>query len=177
MAKENKLAHTVELQDVRDSHKVVLDIRATPDECLALAKRCDILEIKDLNAHIVLNQGGRSDLFRITGELQAHVVQACGVNGSPVKEAVAESFNEVLTTDPTALAAEDETDDDVEQPVELIENDKLDLGEIITQWLVLSLNPFPRSDAPAFEHIEQIEGVSGERMHTPFSVLENLKKK
>jgi uncharacterized metal-binding protein YceD (DUF177 family) len=176
MAVKGKLAHYIDLADVRDSHKVVLDIRPTREEYTELALRCGILEVKDLDAHITLTQGAKPDLFRIEGELHASVVQACGVSFTPVAEKIHESFDEILTTDPKALDAPEETDENPNQPVELIENDHVDLGDIIAQWLAVSLNPYPRSDTPEFAHIEQKENESGEKTHTPFSVLEKLKK-
>jgi uncharacterized metal-binding protein YceD (DUF177 family) len=169
-------AHIVDLQEIRDKRKIVLDLRLTKEEAIQLAKRSDILEVKDLNAHITLSVGKRPDLFRIECELHANVVQACGVTLTPVKEEIRESFDEMVTTDPTALDAPEDTDTDPEQPVELIENERIDLDEVIAQWLVISLNPYPRSDAPEFIHIEQKENEKGELTHTPFSILGKLKK-
>jgi hypothetical protein len=41
-----------------------------------------------------------------------------------------------------------------DKPVELIQGDSIDIGEVVAQWLALALNPYPRSDAPTFEYIE-----------------------
>lgn len=174
--KKTHLNQVFDLQEIRDQRRISLEIAPTAEELVALAQRCKILDIKDLAARVTLTLGNRVDLFRVEGTLKAHVIQACSVTLAPVKETINESFNEVLTTDESALAAPEDMDDDINQPVELIENDKLDIGEIIAQWLAVSLDPYPRSDAPEFAHIEANIGETGEKTHTPFSVLEKLKK-
>lgn len=174
-----ELSRVVELDNVRDHTIVNIDIRASREECDALAKRLDILDINDLNAHVTVTIGARKDLFKIEGDIQANLVQECCVTLAPVHEIVNESFAETMTTNAAFLSTKAKDDDGEidsdEKPVELIEGDQIDLGETVAQWLTLALNPYPRSNTPYYEHVETTaEEVQGST-HMPFKVLEILK--
>jgi uncharacterized metal-binding protein YceD (DUF177 family) len=174
--RNTQLTRIVDLDVIRQHNQMTLDFRATPEECLDLAKRFGILEVKDLNAYITIKTTSGSDMFKIEGDLSAEVVQECCVTLSPVEERIVDSFAEVLTTTVAALKAEEEevvVGD--EEPVELIQGDSIDIGEIVAQWLALTLNPYPRSDAPVFLHIEAAN-QNGEVQQKPFQVLEKLKE-
>lgn len=172
-----KLNEIIDVQDIRDQGKITLKIEATPEECAALAERCDILAVDDLKATITLKSGKGSDLVKVEAKLVTNIQQACSVTLAPVKEAVSETFSETLTTNEALLESEEDTDENENQPVELIENEKMDIGELIAQWLVVSMNPYPRSETPFYEHIEVEETTEGEKKHKPFAFLEQLTKK
>lgn len=173
MTSKSQWKRLVDMQDLRKGDAVTVDMRANKEECAALAKRLGILEVREANGHVSLTRGARPDLIRVAGEVSAVVVQECCVTLAPVEERIAESYTELLTTSPDSLVPEAETDEDPEKPVELIEGDNIDLSEIVAQWLALALNPYPRSDAPPFAHIEA--AIDGENMQTPFQVLQGLK--
>jgi uncharacterized metal-binding protein YceD (DUF177 family) len=172
---KTELSRLVDLHELRKNDMITLDLRATEAECAALAKRFGILDVHDLDAHITLMRGARPDLFKVEGELSAVVVQECCVTLAPVEERVAESYSELLTTSPQMLGPADDTDMDGDKPVELIQGDAIDIGEVVAQWLALTLNPYPRSDAPTFEYIEA--AGSTKDMQTPFKVLETIQER
>lgn len=177
MTKPYELSRVVQLADLNTRKKLTIDIQATADECKALAKRLDILDVKKLDAHVEIKLAHTSGNIKIEGSLNAKVVQACTVSFVPVNETILEEFTETLTTVAENLVQEDEITGDDDIPVDLIEGDSFDVGEIVSQWLTLLLNPYPRSDAPVFEHSETEKTPEGEPTHTPFSVLEQLKNK
>lgn len=177
LRKTTELSRKIDLSDIYEHKGVTLDIRASSDECKALAERCHILEVQDMNAHITLKPTARREIIKIEGDLMAHVVQECCVTLAPVIETIDESFKETVTTSEEALVPESEIDGDDDKPVALVEGDQIDIGEIVAQWLTLSLNPFPRSDAPLYEYIEEKTGDHEAGTHTPFSVLGKLKDK
>lgn len=170
--KQAELSRLFDLQELRKNDSIILDLRANDAECSVLAKRFSILEVHDLDAHITLIRGARPDLIRIEGELSAVVVQECCVTLAPVEERIAEFYDELLTTSAQALGSDEEAAEAEERPVELIQGDYIDIGEIVAQWLALALNPYPRSDAPPFKHIEAAS-PNGD-MQTPFKVLETI---
>ena len=173
------LSLIVDINEVRDQEEIRIDLRATKSECAALAKEIKILEINDLNAFLTIRLGARPDLYDIEGEILAHVVQECSVTLAPVKETVQENFSEMLTTSAETLG-DPEDDGDMDQPIELIEHGKIDVGAIVAQWLVLALDPFPRSDAPPYAHIEvanQNAGQNAGDTHRPFEILGKIKDK
>jgi uncharacterized metal-binding protein YceD (DUF177 family) len=173
-ARKATLSLIVDINEVRDQEGLVINLQATKAECAELAEQLDILGIDEIKALISLRKGARSDLFEIEAQLDAKVVQACSVTLNPVKETVQESFFEMLTTSAEALGDEDDAESD--KPIELIEHGKIDVGAIVAQWLALSLDPFPRSDAPPYEHIEAANG-NREDTHRPFEILDKIKDK
>lgn len=175
--KQNRLAETIDVADIRDQGRMVVEIQANEAERAALAERCDIVSVDNLLVRLTLTSSKGSDLVKIQGKLDTVIHQACIVTLTPVKEEIKETFSEVHTTLEEKLAEPEEMDESEDQPVELIENEKLDVQELVAQWIVLSMDPFPRSDdTPYFEHIEQEPNEEGVKTHNPFSVLEKLKK-
>lgn len=175
--KQTRLGQPIDVQEIRDQGRMVVEIDANEQEKAELAKRCDILAVDRLTVKLTLQSSKGSELVKIQGKLDAAIQQACSVTLAPVAEVIQESFSEVHTTSEEALAAPEETDGNEDQPIELIENDRLDIQELVAQWLVLSMDPFPRcEDVPPFEHIELKGTEDGVKTHTPFSVLEKLKK-
>lgn len=171
-----ELNRNIDIGDIKEHSEIKLEIIATEAECIALAKRFDILAVEKLTA-IVKATMKAGDIYRIKGDIQASVVQACGVTLAPCPEIVKETFEETLTTNPNKVAHEDETDADIEKPVDVIEGNLINVGEVVAQWLALSLNPFPRSDAPVFEYVEDSATAEGKQTHNPFQALAALKDK
>lgn len=169
------ISFPVDLNQLQKKKKMSFTVTATPEQCAALAARLGILDVKKMTGTIHVSMAPVAGNIRLEGELDAVVVQACAMSFQPVKEKVVETFAETLTTLPDNLIAEDEITGDDDVPVDVIEGDSFDAGEILTQWLSLSLNPFPRSDAPTFEHNETARAEDGTLLHTPFDVLGRLK--
>lgn len=175
--KQIRLNDTVDVADIREQGRIAVEIQANEAERADLAQRCEILAVDSLTVRLTLNSSKGSDLVKIQGKLDTTIQQACVVSFVPVAETIQESFSEVHTTDESKLDAPEDMDDTEDQPIELIENEKLDVKELIAQWIVMSMDPFPRSDeAPYFEHIEDEANKDGVKTHNPFSVLEKLKK-
>lgn len=176
----SELSRPIEIAALFTRKNMTMTIRASAEECQALAKRLGIIEVRQLEARLVLSTGPVAGNFRIDGHLDAVVVQPCTLSFEPVEEIIGEDFTEILTTRAENLKDIDDTARDDDLPVDLVEGETLDAGEIVAQWLSLGLNPYPRSDKPVFEHNESTRAEDGSLTHTPFSVLENmqnLKKK
>jgi uncharacterized metal-binding protein YceD (DUF177 family) len=173
----DKLYQNIDINHVIEQGRVELKIQANEEERAKIAQRCDILEVSSLNARITVTPGATPDLFKIKASLKVNLAQACSVTLAPVQETVDEVFNETMTTLESALVPPEDIDGNDDTPVELIENNQIDIGEMVAQWLALSLDPFPRSDAPFYEHIEAKETDEGTKTHTPFDVLGQLKDK
>ena len=175
--KQIRLDTFIDVNEIRDQGRIAVEVQANAAECAALAERCDILAVDNLTARLTLTSSKGSDLVKIQVKLDATIDQACIVTLGPVKEEIHENYTEVHTTSEEALVAPDDVDGTEDQPIELIENEKVDIKELVAQWIVLSMDPFPRSaDTPFYEHIEQKTNEEGTKTHTPFSVLEKLKK-
>lgn len=176
MTNSLELSRVVQLSDLVQGKKLTMDVKATAEECAALAARMGILELKSMQTKLDIKQTQTAGNYRIDGHIQAKLVQACGVTFQPVNEVIDETFVETLTTVEANLVPEDDVDGNDDVPVDLIQGDSFDAGEIVAQWLTLLLNPYPRSDAPDYEYNEVARTEDGEPVHTPFDVLGQLKK-
>ncbi len=147
-------------------------VAATAEECKALAKRFKILDVKNLSAEFTIRQDQEEGCFKVTGYLKAHVTQACVITLSPVDEYIEEQVNIKIRVSPQ----EDDDlegfyDDDSNDDIENIKDTKIDIGELIAQYLALSLDPYPRKDTSSAP--KQGQAVK----ENPFSILSSLTKK
>ena len=65
-------------------------------------------------------------------------------------------------------------EDDDSAP-EVIRRGQIDLGEVVSQYLALALDPYPR--APGVSLAAQLAEVGGEVRNNPFKILQGLKDK
>jgi uncharacterized metal-binding protein YceD (DUF177 family) len=117
-----------------------VEIRANAAECTALAQRFAIPAVQRLEARLTLapETGGTT---RLTGSLEAEVVQECVVTLEPVAQPVHVLLD--LRILPPGTPA---TDDDPDSPDEIeTTGNSVDLGEVVAEQLALSLDPYPRA--------------------------------
>lgn len=150
-----------------------LTLSATPEECLALAKRIGIQSLHSLEGEATLTWKDATHLI-----LKAHFNAKMQVMSAhtldPVQKDCTCEIEEEFTTEqlPSHEEIEMTLEELLEQP-EVIEGDSLDVGEIFAQYLVLECDPFDTAeDTPPFSHIEEefTNNVS------PFEKLKDLKK-
>ncbi len=177
MEQQTRLTFSIDVQDVRQNEGIELTMTATEKECKELAARLGIVAVKAVRAQVSVSCGPRSDLYAVEGDIAAEVVQECSVTLAPVDEQVHEHYSELLTTSAAALDPKGEGDEGAEdRPIDLIEDGRIDIGEIVTQWLALGLNPYPRSEAPLFSHVEATP-TEDKNMQRPFQGLQSLIEK
>ena len=138
-------------------------IQATPEECQALAKRFLIVEIQSFDADFMITPGTQDDSFAVDGTIRATLTQSCGVTLTPVQEMIDEPVHIKIRID----QADEDEDFDSEDDVEHLTSTKVDLGELMAQYLSLSLNPFPRAEGAMVEE---------QGKHTPSGPLADLVK-
>jgi uncharacterized metal-binding protein YceD (DUF177 family) len=121
-----------------------LTVRAGDGEREAVAKRLDLLAVKDLSA-TVHSSSGKSGTVRLNVDFSADVVQSCVVSLEPVSAHVSDTFSvlcgETVPEGQTEVFVDPEGDD----PGGPLVDGQIDLGELITQYLSLALEPFPRA--------------------------------
>ncbi|MDB5492475.1 MAG: hypothetical protein JWO78_2324 [Micavibrio sp.] len=173
-------------------HPIHKKIKAGEADLKLVAKRLDIPLVDSLSAEIVLQRAPNNKaVVQVTGLLKADVVQSCVVTGAPVKNYIEEEF-EGWYSDPTAYASITKArhekagkGTDVEVPIlderedpEPMVNGKIDLGDLVCQYLSLGLDPYPRAHgvkAPELTEIQQ-EEISATRRN-PFEALKDWKGK
>ena len=165
MKKSSEMSRIVELRELTTKPKK-LQWHATKEECIALAKRLNVLSVDNLRADITVQ---KSDLIEVSGSFTAHVKQACVVSGEPVMQTVEDSFTEFFCQHSRHKKP---IDIDMETPdVEVVEDGRIDVGELVVEYLILGLDPFPRK-----EGIPLVKAGDLEEKENPFAILKNWKK-
>lgn len=145
---------------------------AAPEARAALAEAMELIECRRLVARYVISQldHGR---FHLKGDVKIDVTQLCGVTLQPLERSYTAPLDFELWP-AEALADESETDiDSLGADPEPIEDGRINIGRIIYEELVSTVDPFPRSDDATFEW----EDKSPAAAKNPFAALEKLKRK
>lgn len=151
---------------------------AAPDERQALCLRFGLLELSKLEAELNIDHMNQGGMIAVTGKIEADVVQQCVITLEPVKSHINEAVD-VIYAPASMMKGEDgvPTHNDVaeEDFPEPIENGVIDLGELVSQQLAISLPPYPRAPGAVMPFTNN--GDDGK--NTPFAVLKklNIKKK
>lgn len=144
------------------------------------AARLGVKEVVALTARFTLTPraGG---LVRITGSVQASVVQTCVVTLTPLPAEVSEEVDVTFTTvapkTPERAEEEELVVLSAEEPPEEAFEGIVDLGELAVAQIALGLDPYPRAPGAAFDSDAWAPAGEKEGQESPFAVLAELKKK
>jgi len=157
------------------SKKFNKKIAASKEQCLKLAKRFDLIELKRFRANLDLVRRGSSVL--VDGIFDAEVVQQCVITLEPVLSKIEGNFScnysESAAKNDCNVVDFDLTTDD---PPEPIVNGEIDVGIVLAEHFGLELDPFPRSPGVNFDLMEHETGAkSGNESANPFAILKKLK--
>ncbi len=153
---------------------LVMALTATPAECAALARRFHVPRVLGLTASVRIVPGDR---IRIDGDLTADMRRECVVSLEPFDQTLRASFS-VFYAEQNADAP-DESDFDImnDEPVEAIQNGRIDLGALIAEQFGLHLDPFPRKPGAVLTY-QNTDNTTDDDTHHPFADLKKrLKKK
>jgi hypothetical protein len=153
----------VEIEPGQRDHVV---FKANPEECVAIAKRLKLISMSTfiVDIYVLRELSGDVSIF---GDIAAEVEQACVVTLEPASDTVKASVMQRFT------AREDDEEAEDEDPVELIIEDQIEVGEVLLQNLSLALNPYPRAPGAEFETVDD----SAEEPTGPFAALAQLRNK
>jgi hypothetical protein len=179
-----ELSRELAVETVPDAGLEV-SICADASERAALAKRYSLVAVASLAADLRVSKKARSR-FTVTGNLRAHVTQTCVVSLEP--------FESEIETDIEVDFGEDTPAQNLARPGYGLEPEKtgsppisaqsdapdpivdgfIDLGALATEFLVLSLDPYPRKPGVRFEDL----GYTGDQADSvsPFAALKKLKE-
>ncbi|MCB1562140.1 MAG: DUF177 domain-containing protein [Alphaproteobacteria bacterium] len=173
--------------------RLALDIAPDEAERAALAKRFDLLSLEVLAAQIVLTREAGQMRVRVQGRFQASLLQACVVTLEPVEDRIEESFEAWFADQEQAVTLAKAKHDrlvkkgrsevpllDEQDDPEPIIDGKIDLGELVAQFLSLSINPFPHApgvELPAEGEEENPVRMSAGETPNPFAALKDWKAK
>ncbi len=187
----NEWSHFIDADDVEAGPGLKLTISPDKTARERLLKRLGILGIEDLKADLSLKREQGNMVLHITGHIKAQLLQKCVVTLETLQTAVDEDF-EAWFADPAqavrlAKAKQEKLAktgggevpvlDESEDP-EAIVDGKIDLGELVTQHLSLSIEPYPHAEGVHYEYGDDEPQKVPEGFKTnPFEALKNWKAK
>ena len=154
------------------------EIKATRTECLKLAKRFGLIELKSFKANLKLTVPSSQSCVHVEGNFMAKVVQQCVVTLEPIPRDVQGVFS--CNFSETPIIEDTETIDFdliTEDPPEPIVDGQFDAGIILTEQLGLEIDPFPRSPGSRFDNLGDIiyANKPDQYSNNPFAILRILK--
>ena len=149
---------------------LVLNLSANEQERKALAQRFGLEKIHELSASIAFKRINQKRI-RLDATLNARVEQQCVVTLKTFTQPVQDSFSIVFCQENETSLRPNEIDLDMSEKddVELLQDNKIDAGELVAEYLSLALDPFPH--APDAEFHDEIDS---KKEKNAFSVLEKL---
>ncbi len=164
------------------------------DECKRLAKRMGLVEIKSFESDLVISRDSGSHVIFISGQIHASLTQSCVITAKPVKSEVSDSFESWYADQDQAVsfarakqerlaregqAGETPFLDESEDP-EPVTDGQIDLGELVSQYLSLAIDPYPHAEGAEYDAALEAQGKKGasaEVYENPFAALKDWKHK
>jgi uncharacterized metal-binding protein YceD (DUF177 family) len=136
-------------------------IRATPEECVAIAARMGIPAVESFECSFSLTPEGDGISMLAEGRLRAELTRVCVLSAEDFATSVTETFE--IRFVPSGSQRED-PDPDILDEIPY-NGDTIDLGEAAVEQLGLAMDPYPRMEGAEMPEIENNDTGS------PFSVL------
>ena len=152
------------------------DLEAGPAERAAMAEVAGLREILSASASfdVTPDKGGR---FHVVGHVQARIGQTCVVTLDPIENDIDEPIDLIFAPPEQIPVLADliddaaESDSEIPDPPEPIENGVIDLGRLATDALFLAIDPYPRKPDAVFEPVV----TAADPEDHPFAALKALK--
>ena len=151
-------------------------LEANAVERAALAGRFELVSIESLVGDLIIERIKGSELIRVRGRMSAEIQQFCVISGETVSGNLVESVDERFgPSDETGIEIEIAFEE--ENTPEPIIDGRIDLAEIIAQYLGVAIDPYPR--APGAKILQQYQDEEEKILETrkhPFEVLSSLQR-
>jgi len=124
---------------------------ATLEECSAVARRLGLNAVKDISFDLEILQTSDRDIYEVIGQTSMTAKRTCSVTNDLFEDITQAAIQDLFTPSPKK-ATNDEDDIEADTDVvdiELVENDAIDLGDLVVQYLAMELDPSPRSPEAA----------------------------
>lgn len=161
-----------------------IEIEANEKERAALAERFELIAINSLKATLTTTTAGNGEVT-LRGPMHADIVQRCVATLEPVPETIEDEVEVLfsphvseddLPSNPDDLddLSEEELLALLDQPEPLVDG-KIDVGEVVAQFLAVAMDPYPRKDGAKVADVVTPEDE--EERPNPFAKLADLKDK
>lgn len=145
-------------------------LEATEEERLRAAQFLKLPSVHSLIGAFEIS--GNKRRAKVTGRVSGRVSQTCVVTLEPFESDVAEDVELTFAEerDVSKLSPEEVERRKIDPPDEIVDG-KIDLGAVMTEFLALSLDPYPRKPGVDFEPI-----VDDKAEDSPFAALGKLRR-
>jgi uncharacterized metal-binding protein YceD (DUF177 family) len=167
----------IRLDEVPEGGKHVV-LEPSAEVCAALAKPMGVDAVERLKAVVEVRRLGRDGL-RVVGEVRATVRQTCVVSLTPLTNEIREPIKVDFVpprSDKVIDINEIEIDIDASDEAESLTGNSIDLGHVVTEFVTLAVDPYPRQPDAAFAPPAAGEGAAVAAAN-PFAALAALKGK
>ena len=152
------------------------ELAANTAQLIELAALAGVRDVKDARASLNIAPIV-GDRVHVTGRVTATVGQTCVVTLEPIESVVDEAID--VTFAPASqipvtakvVTKEEGEDAEIPDPPEPIVNGAIDLGQLVSELLLLGIDPYPRKPGSVFEPPQ--ETIDPEEH--PFAALKALK--
>ena len=147
MAHDKRVTEFKRLVNINDLELLipqVIDITANKSERELLSERCLVLSVNSFTARITIIKSSSHE-FEAKGSLKAEVSQICVVTLEMMINQISTQFVQKYSTHDLNISDDLVIGPDDEQPPDPIVSDDIDLGELASEYLLLSIDPYPRS--------------------------------
>lgn len=153
---------------------------AEADERKALAIRAGIPAVKALEANLTVIREGNG-IYTVEGVLRGELTLACSRTLAPIPQKISEDIAEGYI-EHSKLERMEEEDQAQYDDYEIFEGEEVDLGEMIAQIMILSIDPYPvlegdnpeKGDTPGVTIMSEEDAKAAA---SPFATLKKLQKK
>lgn len=185
-----KIRQTPEMTQKSFSYKInvahlsakplLVSLEADDRERQILAERWGVSSVEAVTAKLEVSRWKREGV-RIKGTVEAHITQSCIVTLDPVASQIVETIEALFVPEGSRLSRV-QTSDTGEMIVDAVGPDApetfhgetIDLAEICEQFIVLSIDPYPRREGA--EMPPDLNGPSAdEERESPFASLSAYK--
>lgn len=165
---------------------------ASEQERKDLARRLGLVSIEAVRGNARAVRENNKRVVRVEGVVSASVTQNCVISGEPIVQDISDEF-EAFFAEPDDVVsllkvrherqghmegAEQPILDEQDDPEPIIDG-MIDLGELATQYLSLSINPYAHKDGYVLEeeHPALLNKDIPQTRKNPFAALKALKEK
>jgi uncharacterized metal-binding protein YceD (DUF177 family) len=165
-------SHLLEVDDL-PPEGAVLKLVPSEKERAALAHYAGVIAVPALVAEVKATPDGNGGVM-VVGDLVATVRQTCVVSLEPFDNAVNEQIELRFLSESAADFATAEDGGDELDLTDVIRDGVVDLGALVTEFLALGVDPYPRRPGAVFA---PPDAAAGDEASSPFAALAKLKQK
>ncbi len=151
-------------------------LKATNKDLAYLTEVLQVPAVKDFEAEILLKNNPKEHILNVSGKVKAELELESVISLELFTKIYEPEFSLVYDTQMTYKEQRALLEDDNAADVpDIVENGKIDLGQIAIEQVALVMEDYPRQDGEVFEFISEFDEETT-KAQNPFSVLAKLKK-